>query len=512
MAFIGELLRPISGRDLMLLRRFIFRVLACASASCAVQTLAQETANPWRLLAESDARAALELVERNHPGAEPSLNDTVFMTRLEDARANVESRLPKVDSYPAYNALMSGLAAEFRDRHIWSNSLVEYPHRAWAGIILSRRGGSWVVGAQERGTNDSALLGYRLTSCDGIEAESWAKQRIGSFKGNPEIEAQLAANAAWLLVRDGNPFLSRPESCVFQSIAGERVEARLEWRQITVPEIFPFIERAEGKRPAAGMGVKPFEGGYWIHLQTLESSAAEVVDEVERLQKELRAAPMVVLDLRGNGGGDSSHASAIAKLLVGEGAANGQAQPVATCRGAFWRVSKGNLMAVQDWRDRLKGGDPQSFAYVSALVEDMEAALAEERAFAPALPDCASQQTADTDSESEKLPDPAMAGQIVLVTDRACFSSCLLATDIFRRLGALHVGEATDVSTRYMEVREELLPSGIRTFSTLQKVAIGSGEYGPYEPAIVYSGDLAQTDELKKWVAELPTRFIHPQT
>ncbi|WPZ02631.1 S41 family peptidase [Blastomonas marina] len=487
----------------MLLRYMMFGALACASASLAVQSHAQETASPWRLLAERDARAALELVERNHPGAETSLNDTDFLARLDTARANVENRLPGVDSYPAYDALMTGLAAEFGDRHIWSNSLVEFPHRAWAGIILSRRGGSWVVGAQERGPNDPALVGHRLISCDGTEAESWGKQRIGAFKGNPEIEAQLAANAAWLLVRDGNPFLSKPESCVFESPAGARVEARLDWRQITVPKIYPFIERADGMRPAAGMGVKPFDGGYWIHLETLESSAAEVVAEVELLQEDLRASTMVVLDLRGNGGGDSSYALAIAKLLVGEMAATGQSQPVATCRGAFWRVSQGNLAALQNWRDRLKAGDSQSLAYVSALVEDMEAGLAEERAFTPALPDCASRKLPENNRKSEELPVSEMAGRLVLVTDRACFSSCLIAAEIFRRLGALHVGEATDVSTRYMEVREELLPSGIRTFSTLQKVAVGSGDYGPYEPAIVYSGDLAQTGELQKWVAEL---------
>ena len=97
-----------------------------------------------------------------------------------------------------------------------------------------------------------------------------------------------------------------------------------------------------------------------------------------------------------------------------------------------------------------------------------------------------------------------MQGRLILVTDRACFSSCLMAADFFRRLGALHVGEATDMSTRYMEIRDVVLPSGLRTFSTLQKVAIGTGDFGPYEPNIAYPGPMHLHDNLKSWVAALP--------
>lgn len=478
--------------------------LVCIVTSWALPLKAQETSNPWRLLAENDARAALELIERNHPGADPSLGDGAFMERLRKARSHLKERLARVDSYPAYNALMSGLAADFGDGHIWSTPLVQYQFRAWAGIILSRRNGAWVVGAQDRGKNNPDLVGHRLVSCDGIAAETWGKERIGQFKGNPEVEAQLAEHSAWLLLRDGNPFLSRPESCIFASPSGGNTLVRLDWRQAMVADIEPFIEAAQGRRPMAGMGVQPFAGGYWIHLETLESRATSVVAEVDRLKQQLRASPMVVLDLRGNGGGDSSYAAAIAKLLVGEKRVASVQRTAASCSGSFWRVSPGNLETLRNWRDRLNGGDPQSFKYVSGLVKDMEAGLAEGRSFAPALPECANKPTAKNQAVDRTPTQPNPSMRLVLVTDRSCFSSCLIATDLFRRLGAVHVGEATDVSTRYMEVRQEVLPSGIRTFSTLQKVALGSEDYGPYQPTISYPGDLAKTEEVQQWVAKLP--------
>ena len=469
----------------------------------AAPSAANEVSNPWHLIAVEDARAALELIEDNHPGADPSLGDDAFLERLRDARSNVEERLPKVDSYTAYDALMSGLAADFGDGHIWSTALVEYQYRAWAGIILSRRGGAWVVGAQERGDGERDLLAHRLISCDGTAAEEWAKGRIGLFRGNPEVEAQLAESAAWLLLRDGNPFLIRPDICVFESPQGVREQVNLNWRQVQLAELEPFIELAEEPRPEAGMGVEPFAGGYWIKLETLNPSAAQVVAEVDKLQPELRAAPRVVLDLRGNGGGDSSYAAAIAETLVGAKTIAAAARPAAECRGAFWRVSPGNLEMLRGWRDRLEGGDAQSFGYVSGLVQDMEAALVEGRSFAPALPACVSEPSNDAPVHISELPTPEMQGRLVLLTDRSCFSSCLIAAELFRRLGALHVGEATDISTRYMEVRQEILPSGIRTFSTLQKVALGSEDYGPYEPTVNYPGDLADTDEVQRWITQL---------
>ena len=91
----------------------------------------------------------------------------------------------------------------------------------------------------------------------------------------------------------------------------------------------------------------------------------------------------------------------------------------------------------------------------------------------------------------------------MLLTDRACFSSCLMLTDLFRRVGAVHVGEATDASTRYMGVQEFVLPSGLRTFSVLQKVVVGLGIFGPFEPAHTYPGAMDDEEAIRAWIAAL---------
>lgn len=110
--------------------------------------------------------------------------------------------------------------------------------------------------------------------------------------------------------------------------------------------------------------------------------------------------------------------------------------------------------------------------------------------------------SAPTKKEARSGVRPLYSGRLVLLTDSACFSSCLMVADLFRQLGALHVGQATDANTNYMEVRDDRLPSGLGMFSTLQAVAPGSPkQIGPFQPHIVYNGDIADTVRMELWVA-----------
>ena len=125
--------------------------------------------------------------------------------------------------------------------------------------------------------------------------------------------------------------------------------------------------------------------------------------------------------------------------------------------------------------------------------------MAEDRAFDEPVPECAPAEPVATPT-----PAPAYQGRVVILTDHACFSSCLLMVRDFRRLGALHVGEATNAATRYMEVREIVLPSGLTKFSTLQKVVIGEdADIGPFAPEHLFPGPMSDTAALEGWIAGL---------
>ncbi|HEY1125859.1 MAG TPA: hypothetical protein VGE65_09510 [Sphingobium sp.] len=479
---------------------FATRCLAAAALLGGIPTSAQTAAPGWAQLARTDAEAALRLIDDNHPGAVPALADRNFLDRLTKARAQVEARLPQVSSYEGYSMLMLGLANSFGDGHIWSSALLQQRLRNWAGLVLARRGGKWIIGAQDRADGDPDLNGARLLACDGTAAEALARERIGGFFANADNEAAMANNAYQFFIGSDAPFYPRLKSCRFETNDGRTMDVELHWRAISPAQIQPFINRA--LRPGrSGMGISDFAGGKWIALQTLGTEAEPVVAEVERRQAELRAAPMVVLDLRGNGGGNSDYPRRIAEALVGRSRVNAAYGPPDGCNGSYWRASPDNLRTLVAARDAHKG-EPETAAYYQRFIDDMQVALEKGRPFAPELPACAT-RAAIGHPMPAKLPPTQMAGKLVIVTDRACFSSCLIGVDLFRRVGALHVGEVTDRSTRYMEVREITLPSGLRTFSVLQKLSLGSGDFGPYKPEIDYPGFMDDDDGLRAWVAQV---------
>jgi hypothetical protein len=97
-----------------------------------------------------------------------------------------------------------------------------------------------------------------------------------------------------------------------------------------------------------------------------------------------------------------------------------------------------------------------------------------------------------------------MRGKVVLLTDSACFSSCLQAAAYFRALGAIHVGRTTTADTHYSEARGTVLPSGLTTFVTLWAIMPSAPRrIGPFVPTHIYEGDISDTAKLEQWVAEI---------
>lgn len=454
----------------------------------------------WNVLARADVAAALQLIEENHPGASPQLGDLDFQRRLAAARALANQRLPLVKDYGGHAAIISGVANAFGDGHIASSALLTRGRRTWAGLVVTRTGGRWLIGGQDAQPGEPDLKGARLVACDGREADQMARELIGGFYTDPGNEAGMIGYAPNLLLDHNNPFVARPKRCRFETPAGASVDHVLRWRPALLATVEKLIVQVV-PRPRAGMGVSRFAGGHWIALETLSNAATAVVGEVRAQEAALRAAPMVVLDLRGNSGGNSQYADEIARVLVGGARFAAVNNGTSRCEGMYWRVSRDNSLALRRFaRDLPADRAAQWLAQADAL----ETAVPAGALFSPALPACARQDGRAAPPMPSRLPPPAMRGRLILLTDRTCFSSCLMATSLFRRLGALHVGEATDMGTRYMEVRTIKLPSGLRTFSTMQKVALGMGDFGPYAPATVYPGRLDEEEKLKAWVAALP--------
>ena len=465
--------------------------LAAALWAGSVQAQTADSAEGWRQLARADLDAAHALILENHPGAAPELGDEAFQERMRRGYETARDRISAIDGYTGYTAVLGGFATSFGDEHIWSSQRLRGIPYTWAGLVMTRRGGHWVVAAQDG--DDKGLVGARLASCDGETAEALAASRL-AFRVSAPVEAQYIAHGGFIFVDDGNPFLTRPRTCEFGTEGGP-VSVELEWRPVDTPRLAEALAAAmAGGR--AGFGVRRSGDHWWVAMESLSDAAAAVAADFEARADDWRDSPALVIDLRGNGGGDSRHGRRLADAIYGPEYTAARLRGGSAC-AALWRASPGNAAHARAFGARAQ--DPQTAAYYSALADEIDRAVAEGRAFDEPVPDCAPAGPVATSA-----PPPAYQGRVVILTDHACFSSCLLMVRDFRRLGALHVGEATNAATRYMEVREIVLPSGLTKFSTLQKVVIGEdADIGPFAPEHLFPGPMSDTAALEGWIAGL---------
>ncbi|MBV9438911.1 MAG: hypothetical protein JOZ24_02850, partial [Candidatus Eremiobacteraeota bacterium] len=328
----------------------------------------------WRAITRNDVDAAYRLLLENHPGAAPALRDEDFANRLERGHTLALERADRVSEYGGYVNTLRGFAGSFGDDHIAfrpNDRHAPVPLR-WAGYVIALRGENYIVDAVE-GQSDVAV-GDRLTACDGIQASALAQRRLAGFFGNWTSRAEHYLAAPYLLIDYGNPFVPTPTVCTFER-HGASINAALRWRPVDRTQLRPMLSHA-APSGAPGFGVRRVGSAYWIAIQQLDPRAARVIDEVRAQLPEVRAAPLVVVDVRGNGGGNSDWADSLAEVLWGKAslaALHGAAPEEPAC-GKFWRASPGNLQTLETYAAR-----PNEFPDpgIRSMLDAMKRAIAQ---------------------------------------------------------------------------------------------------------------------------------------
>jgi len=484
------------------MRRVFFRVAGFLLAGLLCSPFAAQaqdnTAIHWRALTQIDVEAAHKLLADNHPAATHTVNDPAFMSALKSAYTDARAHALKVTNYPGYVATLGAFANAMGDGHIWSRPLYVPNIIQWAGLSTVKRGPNWVVASEDKDIVGEDLTGARIVSCDGIPVDDFARDTLGRYQRVWSVEAMRVLAAPRLLVDEGNPFVTRPAACVVEK-DGAQHAVTLHWKNISRAAFLAAIKGVTGK---AGYGIRPVGSGYWISIETLSVKAQPVIDAAKAQQEQLRAAPYVVIDVRGNGGGDDEYGRKLASILYGDAytaAHIGQAADDATCQ-PVWRASAENIKAVDAAAQTFaQSGETMGAKEYSEGVVAMRKALQTHHELT-GNPTCTPPQSTPVAASAPSL----MHGRVFLLTDSACFSSCINIAGFFRRLDATLVGQTTGADTHFSEVREITLPSGLSTFSTLQAIESDMPRaVGPYAPDVPYDGDISDTAALEKWVAQL---------
>jgi hypothetical protein len=452
----------------------------------------------WRSAAEADVEAAARLIGDDHPAMIPEVGDGDFRAAFETAHKLATERARAVDSAAGYVATLGGFAVAMGDKHIQSRPTMLTARPKWAGIIVAKRGNRWVVADEDVGTA-GALMGSELVSCDGMPVEEFARASLGAFKVDWNVGAQQVQIAPWLLVDEGNPFVKYPQSCSFVR-DGTAQPVTLEWRAVHRDRLVPRIDRAMDGG-LAGFGVRSLGRGQVIAIQSLNpyaSNAEQVVQEVQAKAAALRASPHILIDLRGNTGGNSLYGRRIADILLGKdhvesvlGAADSDCYEI-------WRVSAANIATIRNYQKvATQQGDKLLLAIVDKMLADTLAAEAKGKPLS-GTPKC------DLAKRGRKPVPSTYRGRLFILTDNRCFSSCLMMVGNYRQLGATQIGETTDANTHYTQVRHAPMPSGLSSFSTLQAISPDSPrQIGPFVPDIAFDGDLADNEAVEAWLMQV---------
>ena len=495
------------------MKRLLAAGAACLAMTAAVGARAQDPApmdqpRDWSATLVQDANGLHDLMVDSHPGAVDPLNPA-FRPRLDQGLAVALDRARTTTDAGGWWWALRAYVASFEDGHVGINVTQPgfgFPTR-WPGFLTVYRADQ-VVADRDAGDAAAPPLGARLIDCDGVGAEALAEQRVGQFRGRWFLESQRAVFGDWVFLSAQNPWTGEMRQCRFD-LDGATRTYDLTWR--TVPDDLGARRAQLSQSGAGAIGAQTLaDGGVWVSASSFDgdpSSAAHarltaLISALQADQAALRAAPYVVLDLRGNGGGSSHWSELMAQILWGDDWMAAHVDQAA--QFVEWRASDGNLAEMTGFRDRLRdaGEQPQLVAWADRAVAGMTAARA---AGQPYWRD--GDDTAEAASPAPDAPR-LMAGRVFILTDASCASACLDAVDLWKMAGAVQVGRETSADTVYMDIRNPVLPSGLAQIALPMKVYRGRarGNNEPQRPTHLFDGDMADDAALQAWIAGLTAR------
>ena len=446
----------------------------------------------WSRRAVVDLEAVQQLISDNHPGPvdpqNPGFKDwmqTGYAEALKKARL---ARSPR-DYERAIGTYVSG----FRDGHVAfrANFGVE-PQVSPGFMTRTDDSGRTVVKAV---LQDSPVpIGAELKSCDGETPGQLLDRLIYSVYLNPDIPWGRDVYSTFLFSPNADDTAGQFKTCTF-SINGKTTTVTMKWRPIAKETLFErLMGKALPKAPPRELGVRQIDGVWFVSIPSFgwnddRAHYEAFLKELESKLPLLRSADRVVIDVRGNGGGNSTFGDDLGDVLFG--APTRQAITESFDWTVDWRASKRNLKALRKAAAEMPENDRTEFAEV---VEGLEAALRDGKNFYREI---------GAPKPLPKLKRPHFAGKILFLTDRSCASACLDFADMILRVpGVVHIGLPTSADSVYMDVNVVDLPSGVARLVYPMKVyrhrLRGNNRW--YEPKLMWPGGEMTDAEVAAWV------------
>ena len=319
---------------------------------------------------------------------------------------------------------------------------------------------------------------------------------------NPRQLQRLILTSPWLTVVSADDRDGQASGCRVRAAAGLRT-VPVRWRPIDQAALSRRIAQASGIAIPT-LGLRRVGDVWLVSLPSFTwtgAGAARMQALVATLRDhaaELHAARHVVLDLRGNGGGNSQWGVDVAAALWGAG-------PVGAVEASEdgtvdWRVSTRNRDTIRAGAaDVMKEGHPEEAAEWTGLARRMDQAL---QAGQPLLREAGTPRPA-----TPAGPSP-FSHRVLVLTDPHCASACLDFVDLLNRLpGTERIGLPTGADTNYLDLAIAPLQSGRASLAYAMKVYRHRtrASNAAYQPVLAWPGGAMTDTSVSRWVDRLPT-------
>lgn len=421
----------------------------------------------WQAMALADLDAIHAIVQKAHPGWIDEANPG-FRRQAEEGYREAKLLIPKISSYDTATSVVRYYVTGFKDGHfIYSDDLGIRSSIDLNGWMVQKVGEKFIVTAvMPDWKTPLPEVGAELSVCDGRTPLQLIAEKVAPYTDRrdiPEVRADLAFGLSEVWIEG-----EQLKNCSFQLSSGQLVHLPIGYQKVKVKNFREFQKQGFSSQRVQDAGSRrntaTFQDGtLWIRVQNFmldDKNAAELKTLLETIAA-FRGVNRIIFDARGNGGGDSAVGQRIIDASTGGLVFDQRNMESIPRLYAQWRVSDESIEKLHKEVKKgtlLYGADSLQVHDAKQLEKDLiEAKVAGKN--------WVTQDGGFSISKLEMQKRDARLrnfdGQIALITDASCASSCLdFADSVLLMPGAIHLGETTSSDTNYIDITDVATPSG----------------------------------------------------